>query len=68
MDIWFYIISVIFVALCAGFSFQNGKKSGVMEGMEITLSLLEQQKLIRLSTDDRGQVNIEKYEEQNGTT
>ena len=53
-----YIIGGLFVMACAYFSYRNGYKQGVMEGMESTLVILEHGKYIRTATDSSGQIQI----------
>lgn len=52
------IILVAFVVACAYFNFRSGHREGVMQGMELTLRLLEADNKIRIVRTKDGNEEI----------
>ena len=53
-----YLVFGAFIIACAYFSYRNGHRQGVLDGMENTIAVLEQGEYIRTATDRSGQVQI----------
>lgn len=60
IEILEYIILGTFVAACAYFNFRSGYRQGVMDGLDASLAILEQQKFIHLIEHENGDISIEK--------
>lgn len=48
----------LFVLLCAWHNFKQGHKQGLLEGVDVTLAMLDQQNLIELEHGKDGEIII----------
>lgn len=61
IDILQYGILCVFVAACVYFNHRSGYRQGILDGIDSSLAMLEQQKLIRIVELEDGNFSIEKH-------
>jgi hypothetical protein len=51
-------VGTLFVIACSYFNYRAGQRQGLYDGIDATLSMLDDKNLINLETDETGEMHI----------